>query len=62
LGAYRYAVFQVPTPTIGSTGWLDELWINLSAAEDGRFPCRVSKTAVSSERRGWETSAGSGAA
>jgi len=56
------SVFRVPSPTIGSRGWFDGLWINLPAAEDGRSPCRVSKTAVSSERREWDTSAGSGAA
>jgi len=60
LGWYRFYHFRVPTPTNGSRGWLDDLWINVSAAEDGRFPCRVSKTAVSSERREWDTSAGSG--
>ena len=45
------AVFQVPTPTAGSRGWFDGLWLNLPVAEDGRFPCRISKTAISSERR-----------
>jgi len=60
LGLHRFYRFRVPTPTNGSRGRLDDLRINISAAEDGRFPCRVSWTAVSSERRGCETSAGSG--
>jgi len=62
LGSYRFYRFRVPTPTNGSRGWLDDLWVNLSVAEDGRFHCQVSKTVVSSERREWDTLAGSGAA